>query len=119
MILNSLELDFFRNYLHAELELSPGVNVIWGENAQGKTNLLEAVYYLSAARTHRSRYDKELIQFGVDHAFLKGEVSARQRQFTLEARLHRGERRQLFSNGVRLKTTGELGEYFKDRKSVV
>ena len=112
MILNSLELDFFRNYLHAELELSPGVNVIWGENAQGKTNLLEAVYYLSAARTHRSRYDKELIQFGVDHAFLKGEVSARQRQFTLEARLHRGERRQLFSNGVRLKTTGELGEYF-------
>ncbi|MDE6108178.1 MAG: AAA family ATPase, partial [Oscillospiraceae bacterium] len=51
MILQSLELDFFRNYLHAQAEFSPGVNVIWGENAQGKTNLLEAVYYLSAART--------------------------------------------------------------------
>ena len=110
MILNRLELDFFRNYLHLEADFSPGVNVIWGENAQGKTNLLEAVAYLSSCRSHRARYDRELIQFGVDHAFLKGEVSSRGREFLLEARLHRGERRQLFSNGVRLKSAGELGE---------
>ena len=110
MILKRLELDFFRNYVHAEVDLSPGVNVIWGENAQGKTNLLEAAGYLSSCRSHRARYDRELIQFGVDHAFLKGEVFSRQRDFTLEARLHRGERRQLFSNGVKLKTAGELGE---------
>lgn len=112
MTLTALELDFFRNYLHARAEFSPGVNVIWGENAQGKTNLLEAITYLSSARTHRARYDKELIQFGVDHAFLKGEVASRERNFTLEARLHRGARRELFSNGMKLKTAGELGEYF-------
>ena len=112
MILNRLELDFFRNYMHAVIELSPGVNVIWGENAQGKTNLLEAAGFLSSCRSHRARYDRELIQFGVDHAFLKGEVFSHQRDFTLEARLHRGERRQLFSNGVRLKTAGDLGEIF-------
>ena len=110
MIVKKLELDFFRNYVHAELSFSPGVNVIWGENAQGKTNLLEAAAYLSSARSHRARYDRELVQFGVDHAFLKGEVSSRGRDFTQEARLHRGERRQLFSNGVKLKTAGELGE---------
>ena len=110
MILKGLELDFFRNYTHAEAVFVPGVNVIWGENAQGKTNLLEAAAYLSSARSHRARYDKELIQFGVDHAFLKGEVFSHSRDFTLEARLHRGERRQLFSNGVKLKTAGELGE---------
>ena len=110
MILNRLELDFFRNYLHLEADFSPGVNVIWGENAQGKTNLLEAIAYLSSCRSHRARYDRELIQFGVDHAFLKGEVFSRGRDFVLEARLHRGERRQLFSNGVRLKSAGELGE---------
>ena len=110
MILKRLELDFFRNYAHAGVELSPGVNVIWGDNAQGKTNLLEAAAYLSSCRSHRARYDRELIQFVVDHAFLKGEVYSRQRDFTLEARLHRGERRQLFSNGVRLKAAGELGE---------
>jgi len=110
MIVKALELDFFRNYLHARAEFEPGVNVICGENAQGKTNLLEAVAFLSSARSHRARYDKELIQFGVDHAFLKGEVFARERDFTLEVKLHRGERRQLYSNGVRLKTAAELSQ---------
>ncbi len=110
MILKQLELDFFRNYVHAQAEFAPGVNVILGENAQGKTNLLEAAAYLSSARSHRARYDRELIQFGVDHAFLKGEVFSRERDFTVEARLHRGQRRELFSNGVKLKTAGELGE---------
>ena len=112
MILKSLELDFFRGYTHARAEFSPGVNVIWGDNAQGKTNLLEAAGYLSSASSHRSRYDRELIQFGVDHAFLKGEVSSHGRDHTLEARLHRGQRRELFSNGSRLRTAGELGEIF-------
>ena len=110
MILQSLELDFFRNYVHAQAKLSAGVNVICGENAQGKTNLLEAVSFLSAARSHRARYDRELIQFGVDHAFLKGEVLSRERNFTQEIRLHRGERRQLFSNGVKLKAAAELSQ---------
>ena len=108
MIVRALTLDFFRNYLHLEARFAPGVNVICGENAQGKTNLLEAIAYLSTASSHRARYDKELIQFGVEHAFVKGEVSARGRDFTLEARLGRGVRRQLFSNGVRLKSAGEL-----------
>lgn len=111
MTLDRLELDFFRNYLHAEADFSPEVNVIWGENAQGKTNLLEAAAYLSSARTHRARYDKELIQFGVEHAFVKGTVSTAQRKVVLEAKLHRGERRQLTANGVKLKTAGELGSY--------
>ena len=108
MIVRALTLDFFRNYLHLEAQFAPGVNVICGENAQGKTNLLEAIAYLSTASSHRARYDKELIQFGVEHAFVKGEVLSRGRDFTLEARLGRGVRRQLFSNGVRLKSAGEL-----------
>ena len=110
MIVKTLELDFFRNYIHAAADFSPGVNVICGENAQGKPNLLEGVAYLSSARSHRARYDRELIRFGVDYAFLKGEVSARGREFTLEAKLHRGERRQLLSNGVKLKSAAELSQ---------
>ncbi|MEA4955671.1 MAG: DNA replication/repair protein RecF [Pseudoflavonifractor sp.] len=110
MIVKALELDFFRNYVHAKAVFSPGVNVICGENAQGKTNLLEGVGYLSSARSHRARYDREMIQFGVDYAFLKGEIFARGREFTLEARLHRGERRELLSNGVKLKTAAELSQ---------
>ena len=108
MRVDALALEDFRNYRRLEAAFSPGVNVIYGENAQGKTNLLEAVAYLSTASSHRARYDRELIQFGVDHAFVKAEVSARGRDFTLEARLGRGVRRQLYSNGVRLKSAGEL-----------
>ena len=108
MIVKSLELDFFRNYVHLEAAFDPRVNLIYGDNAQGKTNLLEAVAYLSSARSHRARYDRELIQMGIDSAFLKGEIASRGRDFTLEARLFRGRGRQLFSNGVRLKTAGEL-----------
>ena len=108
MIVKSISLDFFRNYIHLEANFDSGVNVIYGENAQGKTNLLEAVAYLSAASSHRARYDKELIQFGVDSAFIKAEVFSRERDFTLEIDLNRNTRRRICSNGVRLKTTAEM-----------
>ena len=108
MIVKGIQLDFFRNFVHLDAQFSQEINVIYGENAQGKTNLLEAVAYLSSAGSHRARYDRELIQFGVDSAFIKAELFSRERDFTLEANLHRGTRRQLFSNGVRLKTAGEL-----------
>lgn len=108
MIIKRLELDFFRNYAHLEADFDPRVNLIYGDNAQGKTNLLEAVAYLSAARSHRARYDREMIMLEVDSAFVKGEVFSRDREFTLEAKLFRGRGRQLFSNGVKLKTAGDL-----------
>ncbi len=108
MIVKGISLDFFRNYTHVDMKFHSGVNLIYGENAQGKTNLLEAIAYLSTARSHRARYDKEMIMLGVDSAFIQGEVSAREREFTVEAILHRGSRRELRSNGVKLKTAGEL-----------
>lgn len=108
MIVRKISLDFFRNYVHLDAEFHPRVNVIVGENAQGKTNLLEAVAYLSSVSSHRARYDREMIQFGVDSAFIKGEIYSRERDYTLEANLFRGARRQLYSNGVRLKTADEM-----------
>ena len=108
MTVNEITLDFFRNYVHGEAKFHPGVNVIVGENAQGKTNLLEAVAYLSSASSHRARYDRELIRHGADHAFLKAGITSRGREMRLEADLNRGARRQLRSNGVKLKTAGEL-----------
>ena len=108
MIVKKISLDFFRNYVHLDAEFHPRVNVIVGENAQGKTNLLEAVAYLSSVSSHRARYDREMIQFGVESAFIKGEIYSRERNYTLEANLFRGARRQLYSNGVRLKTADEM-----------
>ena len=108
MRVDALSLEDFRNYRHLEAAFSPGVNVIYGENAQGKTNLLEAVAYLSTASSHRARYDRELIRLEAQSAVVRSAVEARERTFQLEARLRRGQRRQLFSNGVRLKTAGAL-----------
>ncbi len=110
MRVDALTVDFWRNYPHAELSFAPGVNVFYGENAQGKTNLLEAIAYLSSARSHRARYDKELITLGVDNGFLTGQVWTGQRAVTVEARLSRAARRQLFVNGVRLKSGAELSD---------
>ena len=110
MRVKSITLEYFRSYLSAQAGFAPGVNVICGDNAQGKTNLLEAIAYLSTAKSHRARYDKELIMFGIDHGFVTGEVASRGRDFTLEARLSRQGRKQIFSNGVRIKKAAELGE---------
>ena len=108
MRINSLFLEGFRNYRREEVSFPPACNVICGANAQGKTNLLEAIAYLSSAKSHRARYDREMIMLDIDGAFVKAEVFTREREFTLEARLSRGRGRQLFSNGVRLKNSAEL-----------
>ena len=113
MIVQALELDFFRNYVHLEAEFDPRVNLIYGENAQGKTNLLEAIAYLSTARSHRARFDKEMMMMGVDSAFLQGDVFSRDRDFRIEAKLFKGKGRQLYANGLRLKSAGELGTMFQ------
>ena len=60
MIIESIELKNYRNYENLQLELSPGTNIFYGDNAQGKTNLLEAVYLLTGGKSFRTRFDKEL-----------------------------------------------------------
>ena len=109
MKLRRIALDGFRNYTDFTADLSPGVNVIWGENAQGKTNLLEAIGFLSGARSHRARGDKELISFHQDQGTITAEVTSRGRDFLLEIQLFRGARRRLFVNHVKCKTAAELG----------
>ena len=109
MKLRRIVLDGFRNYTDFTADFSPGVNVIWGENAQGKTNLLEAIGFLSGARSHRARGDKELLSFHRDQGTITAEVTSRGRDFLLEVQLFRGARRRLFVNHVKCKTAAELG----------
>ena len=109
MKLRRIALDGFRNYTDFTADFSPSVNVIWGENAQGKTNLLEAIGFLSGARSHRARGDKELISFHRDQGTITAEVTSRGRDFLLEVQLFRGARRRLFVNHVKCKTAAELG----------
>ena len=108
MKVNRLYLTHFRNYSALDVDFHPGINVIYGDNAQGKTNLIEAIGYLSACRSHRTRGDRELIAFDQPEAQIIGEIFSRNRDFRLELRLRRGQRRQIRKNGVKLKNASEL-----------
>ncbi|MCL2401124.1 MAG: DNA replication/repair protein RecF [Oscillospiraceae bacterium] len=108
MTVNKIYLEGWRNFKSSEVQFAPGVNVIAGRNAQGKTNLLEAVYYLAVGKSFRSAYDKELIRLADDTAYVRAEIESQGRDQILEARLARSRRRELFANGVKLKKAAEL-----------
>jgi len=108
MVVNELYLDGYRNYNRSEAQFSDGVNVIAGRNAQGKTNLIEAIYYLATGRSFRPASDKELIAFGCDGACIRAGIVSTEREQTLEARIFHGRRRELYANDVKLKKATEL-----------
>ena len=108
MIVKEIYLDGFRNYYGVNIECGDGVNVVTGKNAQGKTNLVEAIYYLASGRSFRQASDKELISIDKESGCIRIGIESSERQQTLEARLFRGRRRELFANGVKLKTASDL-----------
>ena len=109
MKLNELYLRSFRNYEECSLSFASGVNLIVGDNAQGKTNLLEAISYLGSGRSFRAQKTGEMIRFNADFAELQGSVFSQEREQTLRWLLFSGKRpRQIFQNGVKKKSAGEL-----------
>lgn len=108
MRLNRIALGGFRNYEDFSAEFSPEMNVICGENAQGKTNLVEAIAYLSGAKSHRARSDQELIGFSRREASIQAEVESRGREFMIHVSLRKQARRIIEVNHVKLKKASEL-----------
>ncbi len=87
------------------------MNVLCGENAQGKTNLIEAIYYISLGKSFRTRFDKELISFGSSYCNILAEISTRERSFTVRIKLNRSRPKEITVNSVQ-KRPGELSETF-------
>ncbi len=109
MRLDRLRLRGFRNYTDLSAEFVPGVNLILGDNAQGKTNLLEGIFYLSTGHGFRTRREAELLQFGAEFADLEAEIFFQERQQTMRAVLFAGRRpRQLYLGGVRQRSFERL-----------
>ena len=108
MKLNTIRLENFRNYKAFDLEFAPGVNLIVGENAQGKTNLLEAISYLGSGKSFRTQKNGELVLLGAEYAKIEGTLFSQERNQQLKWVLYPAKARQLYHNGVKKKTAGEI-----------
>lgn len=110
MKINALELENYRNIEKLSLTFDD-VNIIYGENAQGKTNLIEAIYLFTGAKSFRGVRDKELIKFGCDFSRLKIDFTNKSRKQTAEIAIK--NKREATLNGVKKKSPVLLGEELK------
>lgn len=108
MEINRLTLSDFRNYEKETVCFSDGVNVIVGDNAQGKTNILEAVHMFSVGKSNRTPRDSELIRCGCPRAEIAMDYRAFNRDCTIEIKIERSKRKAISYNEIPLKKISEL-----------
>ncbi|AMB59873.1 DNA replication/repair protein RecF [Microterricola viridarii] len=111
MFVSHLSLTDFRNYAVAEVELRPGPNLIVGRNGQGKTNLVEALGYLSTLGSHRVSSDQAMIRAGRDAAIIRARLEHAQRSILAEVQLNRSGANRAQINRSAIKPR-ELPRYF-------
>ena len=107
MKIKKLFLQNFRNYENENFEFSEGLNVLFGKNAQGKTNCAEAVFYLCTGASLRIRHDKQLIRIGADHAYICAEAENRYGKVTIEATIFENKR-EIRVNGSKIAKNADL-----------
>lgn len=108
MYIEEVKLKNFRNYQQLELKLSPGLNVFKGNNAQGKTNFLESIYFSSIGRSPRLTKEKEIIKWGKDNA--KIEIALKKQFFTqkIETNILKNNKKNIKINGLNIRKIGDL-----------
>lgn len=108
MFIESLKLQNYRNYESLDLKLADGTNVLYGDNAQGKTNILEAIYLCALGRSHRGTKDRELIQFDRDEAHVR--LGARKDGVPVRIDIHlkKGRGKGVAVNGMPLRRMSDL-----------
>ncbi|MBF0672230.1 MAG: DNA replication/repair protein RecF [Salinibacterium sp.] len=111
MFVTHLSLTDFRNYERAEVALEPGANLFVGSNGQGKTNLIEALGYLSTVGSHRVSSDQALIRRDQDAAIIRAKLAHGERQLLVEVQLNRSSANKAQVNRSAIKTR-ELPRYF-------
>ena len=108
MFIESIELSDYRNYSHLHIDFHKGTNVLYGDNAQGKTNILEAVYVCSTTKSHRGSKDKEMIRFGADESHIKMMVRRDGIPYRIDMHLKKNKAKGVAVNGVPIKKASEL-----------
>ena len=108
MYIKKVNLNNFRNYKELDIELGEGVNIFYGQNAQGKTNIIESIYMASTGKSHRTQKDMEIIRWNCEDAKIKIEFEKEKYEKKVEIYLNKNQKKQIKINGTRLNKIGEL-----------
>lgn len=111
MMLSQLNLYHYRNYDQVDISFSKGIQLLTGKNAQGKTNILEAILYLSTTRSHRTKDDQDLIRKGSDAFFMKGMILKENRKEDIRITVNeKGKNLFIYGNPIN-KVSDFIGEF--------
>ena len=108
MQINSLKLIDFRNYENLDINFDKGTNILYGDNAQGKTNILESIYLAATTKSHKGSKDSDIIAFGKDEAHIRAIVEKDDAETKIDMHLRRGRTKGIALDGVRIKKAAEL-----------
>lgn len=108
MIIESIELQNYRNYEQLHMDFSPGTNILYGDNAQGKTNILEAIYVCSTTKSHRGSKDKEIIRFDQEESHIKLTVRKQDVPYRIDMHLKKNKTKGVAVNGIPIRKASEL-----------
>ncbi len=108
MMIQSLELSNFRNYERASFQFHPGTNVLYGDNAQGKTNVLEAIYVGGTTKSHKGSKDRDMIKFDQKESHIRYFIEKKNRTFKVEIHMRRGSSKGIAVDGLPIKNSNEL-----------
>ena len=108
MIVKSLELKDYRNYGSLNMQFHNGTNILYGENAQGKTNILEAIYLCGTTKSHRGSKDREIVRFGEEEAHVRIILEKNQIPHRIDLHLKKNKAKGVAIDGIPIKRQGEL-----------
>lgn len=108
MMIESIELKNYRNYKELHMELDEGTNILYGDNAQGKTNILEAVYICGTSKSHKNAKDKDIIQFNQDESHIKLQIKKNHVPYRLDMHLKKNKPKGIAINGIPIRKASEL-----------
>lgn len=108
MIIESLELENYRNYDELHMQFSPGTNILYGNNAQGKTNILEAVYVCCTTKSHHGSKDRDMIRFQKEESHIKLTVRKHDVPYRIDMHLKKNKTKGVAINGIPIRRASEL-----------
>ena len=108
MIIKSLELQDYRNYEYLELSFDKGTNILYGDNAQGKTNILEAIFLSATTKSHKGTKDKDIINFNKEEAHIRTYLEKEGMETRVDMHLRKNKSKGIAIDGQKLKKAADL-----------